>query len=90
MIMIKVTDKYHIKKDLHGWSLLEEVVGHRKETKEPYTKFNSTFHANLTQVCAKLLHECSDVSGDLSDLKSAWFYCLNEMTKVLEDKVDAN
>lgn len=86
--MIKLTDKYYIKKDLHGWLLLEKTIAHKKDTKEPYEKFNSTFHANLQQIAQKVLHENSDVQGDLDDLKSAWFHCVNEIKNVLEGRCE--
>lgn len=89
--MIKINDRFSFKKDYHGYRLTETYDTINPKTKEPSVSTRDTFHSNLGQVAAKVLHETGDsVSGDISDLIAAWHYCTNTITNTLKKLENIN
>lgn len=86
--MIKLNDRFSFKVDYHGYKLTETYDTINHKTKEPCKSTKDTFHPNLQLLAEKIVFLSGEnVSGDLDDLKAAWFSAVADIKKCLEGKV---
>lgn len=87
--MIKLNDSFSFKVDHHGYRLTQTYDTVNPKTKEPCKATVDTFHANLQQLAEKIVFLSGEnVSGNLDDLKAAWFTCVADIRKALKEKVN--
>lgn len=87
--MIKLNNRFSFKTDNYGYRLTETYATINPKTKEPSTSTRDTFHPNLESLAAKVVFlSGEDVKGNIDDLKNAWFSCVQEIKKCMEEKVN--
>jgi hypothetical protein len=87
--MIKLNDRFSFEPYLHSWRLEETFETFNKKTQQYGVGKKSTYHANLQQLAEKVVFLSGEnVSGDLDDLKAAWFTCVADIRRCLEGEVN--
>lgn len=82
--MIKLNDNFSFKVDHHCYRLTQTYDTVNPKTKEPCKSTKDTFHPNLQALAEKIVFLSGEnVSGDLDDLKAAWFSAVADIKKYL-------
>ena len=88
--MIKINNDFSFCIDHHGYRLVQTYDTINHKTKEPCRSEKTTYHPNLQALAEKIVFLSGEnVSGDLDDLKAAWFSCVADIKKCLESTVNA-
>lgn len=88
-MVIKLNDRFSFEPYLHSWRLEETFETFNKKTQQYGVGKKSTYHANLQQLTEKIIFLSGEnVSGDIDDMLNSWHYCVAEIRKCLEGKVN--
>jgi hypothetical protein len=67
--MIKINERFSMRRDNLQWIVTETYDGFDRKTKEPKKQTHDTFHANLKQVCDFVLDKMAGDCKDMQELK---------------------
>jgi hypothetical protein len=80
--MIKLSDRFSIKRDKYQWVLTEST-----KTKEGKTREERTFHATLDQVASCMLHKGEEGCDSMGDLRTLYKQALNGVADMIKGRV---
>lgn len=81
--MIKIDDRFSIKRDKYQWHLQEHYCGKTKSGL-PKDQFKTTYHSNLSQVLSEIMDRRAGDCQDLSELRLALASFRSEVQNIVD------
>ena len=85
--MIKINEKFSLEKDAYGWKLHEFRNGKDKDGNQK-VKSSVTFHANINQVCNRLVDRTLGECETILEFERAILNAENIVTAQVTDLVE--